>query len=184
MWEVLAWGGDNGKRALVGGEGGGGSILLEGAVGGWLEETEGRRVGLSRRGPCGHLEGSPGDLWASTSTPAWAKQVLPSQLAAPLRRRVTQRCPASTARPSTTTSSGSRCGSTPAPGRLRTCPTVSLYPQSPFLLCLLPGPGRLPTGCVTLGPLRNLSGPHLLCSDTYDTVNVEVPRLRPVVYIR
>ena len=103
-----------------------GSILLEGAVGGGLEETEGRTVGLSRRGPWGHLEGSPGDLWASTSAPAWAKQVLPSQLAAPSRRRVTQRCPASTARPSTTTSSGSRCGSTPAPGRLRTCPTVSL----------------------------------------------------------
>lgn len=126
MWEVLAWGGDNGKRALLGGEGGGGSILLEGAVGGGLEEAEGRRVGLGRRGPWGYLEGSPGALQASTSTPAWAKQALPSQPAAPSRRRVTQRCPASIARPSTTTSSGSRCGSTLAPGRLRTCPTVSL----------------------------------------------------------
>lgn len=59
MWEVLAWGGDNGKRALVGGGGGGGSILLEGAVGGGLEEAERRRVGLGGRGPWGHLEGSP-----------------------------------------------------------------------------------------------------------------------------
>lgn len=120
----------------------------------------------------------PGALWASASTPAWAKQALPSQPAAPSRRRVTQRCLASTARPSTTTSSGSRCGSTPAPGRLRTCPTVSL-PSAPFLLRLLPGPC-----CVTLGPLLNLSGPHLLCSGTRDTVNVELSGLRPVVYIR
>lgn len=105
-------------------------------------------------------EGSLGALLASSPALALANQPLFSQLAAPLRRQVTQQCPVSTARPSTMTSSGSRCGSSLVPGLLRTCPMVSLLSvtiphlslsKDILLLCY-----------VTLGTLLNLSGPHLL----------------------
>lgn len=123
QWKVLGLVRDSGGGCW----GGGGRTLL---VGGSHDKESPGWTGEKER-PVGEPEGlcwSPLGQWPCLGL---ANQALPSQLAAPSRRRVTQLCPASTARLSMMTSSGSKCGSTLAPGPPQTCPTVSLISITP-----------------------------------------------------
>ena len=146
--DVPVLGGDSEKRDRVGG-GSSEGRPRRGRGGGWAW------VGRAVRGT---WRGAPGAFLASSGALARANQALPSQPAAPSKRRATQQCPASTARPSTTTSSGTKCRSTLVPGLLQTCHTVSLLstPIPPGLLLVLA------TRCATMGTFLNLSGPRLL----------------------
>lgn len=117
MWEVWVWGGDNG-RGPCWGRGWGREHFVGGSSGGGLEEAErGRRVAWGRRGPGGGTEVAQEPFTGQHLHSSLGRQALPSQ---PLHLRGDGDPAAlrSIARPSTTTSSGSRCVIHPGTRRL------------------------------------------------------------------